>query len=199
MGQVHLILGGARSGKSSLAEKCAKKLNLPVTYIATAQALDNEMQKRIAMHQQDRPASWNTVESPLLLANTIDSIINNALNNASEYGQCILIDCLTLWLTNCLCTHDLAYFEKEKQQLLTTLVNSQQHKNLHIILVSNEVGHGIVPMGDLSRDFVDQAGWLHQAIAEVANNVDFVMAGLPLSLKSCGNTQNDNDSTGELS
>lgn len=199
MGQVHLILGGARSGKSSLAEKCAKQLNLPVTYIATAQALDKEMRKRISMHQQDRPTQWQTIESPLLLANTIDSVINNVEKDIKSAGHCILIDCLTLWLTNCLCTHDLAYFEKEKQQLLTTLVNSQSHKNIHIILVSNEVGHGIVPMGDLSRDFVDQAGWLHQAIAAIANNVDFVMAGLPLSLKPNLNGLNGTSLSGEQS
>lgn len=187
MGQVHLILGGARSGKSSLAEKCAKKLNLPVTYIATAQALDNEMEKRIALHQQDRPQQWQTLESPLLLAKAIDSLVEKTIDNTSESnsnnGQCILIDCLTLWLTNCLCNHDLAYFQHEKQQLLVSLVNAQKHENLHIILVSNEVGHGIVPMGDLSREFVDQSGWLHQAIAEIADKVDFVMAGLPLTLK----------------
>lgn len=185
MGQVHLILGGARSGKSSLAEKCAAQLNLPVTYIATAPALDKEMQKRIAIHQQDRPEQWQTVESPLNLAAAIDEQINEALNNTSPLsnGQCILIDCLTLWLTNCLCDHDLAYFEQEKQQLLITLANSQKQHNLHIFLVSNEVGHGIVPMGNLSREFVDQAGWLHQAIAKIADKVDFVMAGLPLTLK----------------
>ncbi|WP_076419884.1 bifunctional adenosylcobinamide kinase/adenosylcobinamide-phosphate guanylyltransferase [Colwellia sp. UCD-KL20] len=187
MGQVHLILGGARSGKSSLAEKCAKKLNLPVTYIATAQALDKEMQKRIALHQQDRPHQWQTLESPLLLAKAIDSLVEKTIDNTSENnsnnGQCILIDCLTLWVTNCLCHHDLAYFQQEKQQLLASLVNARKHENLHIILVSNEVGHGIVPMGDLSREFVDQAGWLHQAIAEIADKVDFVMAGLPLTLK----------------
>ncbi len=193
MGQVHLILGGARSGKSSLAEQCAKKLNLPVTYIATAQALDKEMQKRIALHQQDRPQQWQTLESPLLLGKTIDSLVNETINktadNTQNVGHCILIDCLTLWLTNCLCQHDLAYFEQEKQQLLASLINTQTYQNLHIILVSNEVGHGIVPMGDLSREFVDQSGWLHQAIAEVADKVDFVMAGLPLSLKSVTSLQ----------
>jgi len=179
MGQVHLILGGARSGKSSLAERCAKKLNLPVTYIATAQALDGEMKNRIAMHQQDRPEHWCTVESPTKLAETISQLIKQRENN----GLCLLVDCLTLWLTNCLCQHDLAYYEQEKQELLLALTESQKQSNVHIILVSNEVGHGIVPMGDLSREFVDQAGWLHQAIADIANNVDFVMAGLPLALK----------------
>jgi len=187
MGQVHLILGGARSGKSSLAEQRAKNLNLPVTYIATAQALDVEMERRIALHQHDRPTQWQTVESPLLLAKAInllvEKIIDNTVDGHLNNGQCIVIDCLTLWVTNCLCQQDLNYFLQQKQQLLKALINSQQHESLHIILVSNEVGHGIVPMGDLSREFVDQSGWLHQAIAEIANSVDFVMAGLPLRLK----------------
>lgn len=185
MTQVHLILGGARSGKSSYAEKIALQSNLPVTYVATAQALDNEMQKRIATHQQDRPQHWQTIESPLNLADAIDKQISQALNNSSKSsnGQCILIDCLTLWLTNCLCNYDVAYFDQEKQKLLSSLVNSQKQPNLHILLVSNEVGHGIVPTGELSREFVDQAGWLHQAIAEIADKVDFIMAGLPLTLK----------------
>lgn len=188
MGQIHLILGGARSGKSSFAERCAQNTNLPVTYIATAQSLDSEMENRISRHQQDRPSHWKTIESPTQLALVIESIIESrsesTINaNSENIGLCILVDCLTLWLTNCLCQHDLAYFEQEKQQLLSTLVNSQKHQNIHIKLVSNEVGHGIVPMGDLSREFVDQAGWLHQAIAEIADQVDFIMAGLPLALK----------------
>jgi len=187
MGQVHLILGGARSGKSSLAEQRAKNLNLPVTYIATAQALDVEMEHRIALHQQGRPTQWQTVESPLLLAKAIDLLVEkskvNTSENNSNKGQCIIIDCLTLWVTNCLCQQDLSYFLQQKQQLLKALINSQQYEKIHIILVSNEVGHGIVPMGDLSREFVDQSGWLHQTIAEIANSVDFVMAGIPLKLK----------------
>lgn len=186
MGQVHLILGGARSGKSSFAETCAKKSNLPVTYIATAESLDSEMKKRISRHQADRPTDWHTVESPIKLAAAIDSIIDKSTSKNTQDKNadiCILVDCLTLWLTNCLCKHDLAYFEQEKQQLLSALAKHQNQSNVHIILVSNEVGHGIVPMGDLSREFVDQAGWLHQAIAAIANQVDFVMAGLPLTLK----------------
>ena len=99
MGQVHLILGGARSGKSSLAEECAKKLNLPVTYIGTAQALDNEMQKRIEMHQKDRPQQWQTLESPLLLANAIDVLVEQAASQSPENeGLCILVDCQNLRL-----------------------------------------------------------------------------------------------------
>lgn len=194
LNNIHLIIGGARSGKSSLAERYAKSSNLPVTYIATAQAFDNEMQQRIAQHQADRPEHWQLVESPLLLAKTIALVIEN-----SQQDICILVDCLTLWLSNSLCKPNieaghtskcnLDYWQQEKQQFLTQLENiklgsGNGKQRVEIILVSNEVGHGIVPMGELSRQFVDQAGWLHQAIAKVADNVEFVMAGLPLSLKS---------------
>ena len=194
LNKVHLIIGGARSGKSSLAENYAKSSNLPVTYIATAQAFDREMQQRIAQHQADRPDHWQLVESPLLLAKTIESVVEN-----SQQDICILVDCLTLWLSNSLCKPNveaghtsecnLDYWQQEKQQFLAQLESiklrlSDKKQRVEIILVSNEVGHGIVPMGELSRQFVDQAGWLHQAIAKVADNVEFVMAGLPLTLKS---------------
>ncbi len=194
LNKIQLIIGGARSGKSSLAESYAKSSNLPVTYIATAQAFDSEMQQRIAQHQADRPEHWQLVESPLLLAKTIDLAISN-----SQQDICILVDCLTLWLSNSLCKPkveaghssecNLDYWQQEKQQLLAQLESiklgsGNGKQRVEIILVSNEVGHGIVPMGELSRQFVDQAGWLHQAIAKVADNVEFVMAGLPLSLKS---------------
>ena len=194
LNNIHLIIGGARSGKSSLAESYAKSSNLPVTYIATAQAFDREMQQRIAQHQAERPAHWQLVESPLLLAKTIESVVEN-----SQQDICILVDCLTLWLSNSLCKPNvetgytsecnLDYWQQEKQQFLAQLESIKLHSSnekqrVEIILVSNEVGHGIVPMGELSRQFVDQAGWLHQAIAKVADNVEFVMAGLPLSLKS---------------
>lgn len=194
MNKIQLILGGARSGKSSLAESYAKSSNLPVTYIATAQAFDSEMQQRIAQHQAERPEHWQLVESPLLLGKTIASVIEN-----SQQDICILVDCLTLWLSNSLCKPNveaghtsecnLDYWQQEKQQFLAQLESiklrsSNKKQRVEIILVSNEVGHGIVPMGELSRQFVDQAGWLHQAIAKVADNVEFVMAGLPLSLKA---------------
>ena len=194
LNKVHLIIGGARSGKSSLAERYAKSSNLPVTYIATAQAFDSEMQQRIAQHQAERPEHWQLVESPLLLAKTIASVIEN-----SQQDICILVDCLTLWLSNSLCKPNveaahtsecnLDYWQQEKQQFLAQLESiklrsGNEKQRVEIILVSNEVGHGIVPMGELSRQFVDQAGWLHQAIAKVADDVEFVMAGLPLSLKS---------------
>lgn len=202
--EIKLIIGGARSGKSALAERYAKSSNMPVTYIATAQAFDREMQQRINQHQSDRPNHWQLIESPLQLAKAIELAISNASNEQvnDNDGICILVDCLTLWLSNCLCKPNtdlandvesnpegnLVYWEEEKQALLSLLASIQKKlhskKTIELILVSNEVGHGIVPMGELSRQFVDQAGWLHQAIATIADNVDFVMAGLPLALKS---------------
>lgn len=194
--KVKLIIGGARSGKSSLAEQCAILSNMSVTYIATAQAFDHEMQQRILQHQQQRPQHWQVIESPLLLAKAIKRELFNA--QAAQEKRFVLVDCLTLWLSNCLCqpitesvkeisanaSVNINYWLEEKQQLLDLLADIQQQQFLHIVLVSNEVGHGIVPMGALSREFVDQAGWLHQAIANIAEQVEFVMAGLPLTLKA---------------
>lgn len=223
MNKIQLIIGGARSGKSSLAEQYAKSSNLPVTYIATAQAFDVEMAQRISQHQADRPQHWTLLESPLLLTQAIESAMASSSNGE---GICLLVDCLTLWLSNSLCKPNdvlagdgllsgtqsgtgtdtqpetyavnLDYWQQEKTQFLALLTRiSQQACNdnsdvgcVEIILVSNEVGHGIVPMGELSRQFVDQAGWLHQAIASIADNVEFVMAGLPLTLKSAKKTNN---------
>ncbi len=189
MNTIHFILGGARSGKSRFAENAAKKAELQgltITYLATAQAHDKEMSERISQHQADRPAHWQLLESPLYLA--------KALEQAMQSSDCILVDCLTLWLSNCLCQQDSEFYTQQKKALLIFLnkfISDEQAKLVkqdsqakQIIFVSNEVGHGIVPMGVLSRQFVDQAGWLHQALAELANRVDFVMAGLPLPLKN---------------
>lgn len=169
---IELILDSARSGKSSYAEKQGALSNKQHFYIATAQALDDEMAKRIAHHQQHRDTHWQTIETPITLAATL-----------KEYDQAdriILIDCLTLWLTNCLLANDPSCWQTEKQALLNTLPTLQAD----ILLVSNETSLGIVPLDPLSRRFVDEAGWLHQAIAQVADKVTFVAAGLPLTLKA---------------
>jgi len=186
MNDIHLVLGGARSGKSRLAENLAQQAEsrgLSVCYLATAQAHDEEMQQRITQHQADRPQHWPLIESPLYLAKSLEQAIKTS--------DCVLVDCLTLWLSNCLCQQDREFYAQQKSalmQFLQNFVSDEQvlkvEKAKKIIFVSNEVGHGIVPMGELSRQFVDQAGWLHQELAALANNVDFIMAGLPLSLKS---------------
>lgn len=165
-----LILGGARSGKSSLAESLAQTSE-PVTYIATATAFDTEMTKRITLHQQQRPKDWRLLECPLLLC--------EALNQLSASGQTVLVDCLTLWLNNQLYHQPEQDFTLARQQLAETV--SQYEGKL--ILVSNEVGMGLVPLGELNRVFVDQQGWLNQQLARVCDEVIFVAAGLPLYLK----------------
>ena len=184
---IHLILGGARSGKSSFAEKLAKQneanLNAQVFYLATAQSLDKEMSARIEQHQQQRPEHWGLIESPINLGAAIEHLIFTH-QSEHESSMTILVDCLTLWLSNCLCSAKKNSWQQEKQLFLNVLSTLSTSNKVNLLLVSNEVGHGIVPMGELSRNFVDQAGWLHQDIAAIATDVDFIMAGIALSLKS---------------
>lgn len=166
-----LILGGARSGKSALAERIATETGREVVYIATAQGGDDEMRVRIAHHRSQRPSHWRCVEEPVALA--------AALRDYADDGRCVLVDCLTLWLTNLLADPDDARFEHERVALLDVLPDLRGD----IVLVSNEVGLGVVPMGALTRRFVDEAGRLHQALARRCDRVLFVAAGLPLALK----------------
>jgi adenosylcobinamide kinase/adenosylcobinamide-phosphate guanylyltransferase len=166
-----LILGGARSGKSALAERLALDSGHGVVYIATAQPRDGEMADRIAHHRARRPADWACVEEPLALA--------DALRRHARADRCVLVDCLTLWLSNLLGEADAPCFERERSALLDTLPQLPGE----VLLVSNEVGMGVVPMGELSRRFVDEAGRLHQALAAACDRVIFVAAGLPLTLK----------------
>lgn len=166
-----LILGGARSGKSRLAEKKAQESGLGVTYIATAQAQDAEMAARITLHRARRPAHWANVEEPLALAAAI------AAHAAPD--RCVLVDCLTLWLTNLLLHPEPTALSRERAALLDVLALAPGR----IILVSNETGMGIVPMGELSRRFSDESGALHQELAAVCDNVLLTVAGLPLTLK----------------
>lgn len=168
---IQLILGGARSGKSRLAEQIAKDSNLNVTYIATAQAFDVEMQQRIHHHQAQRPAHWAVIEEPLYLAGQLQQI--DAAN------QLILVDCLTLWMSNLLMHEDKNLQARECQKLLELLPSLQSH----IILVSNETGLGVVPMGEISRKFVDESGRLHQQLGQIADKVMFCVAGFPMILK----------------
>ncbi len=166
-----LILGGARSGKSRYAETLAQHSAREVIYIATAQAHDAEMHARIAHHRASRPAHWQTVEEPIALAAT--------LQRYARPGRLLLVDCLTLWLTNLLCSTDTECLARETQALLTCL--PQLHADL--LLVSNEVGLGVVPLGELTRRYVDHAGQLHQQLAAQADTVIFMVAGLPQVLK----------------
>lgn len=168
----HLVLGGARSGKSSYAEQLAIECSLPVNkqkiYIATATADDSEMQSRISHHQQRRDDSWLLIEEKTHLA---DIVLRYQTPN-----YCLLVDCLTLWLSNCM--HSDIW-----QQQSDAFIRAAADSSADIIMVSNEVGSGIVPLGQLSRDFVDNSGRLHQQLAQHCDLVTLVVAGLPLALK----------------
>lgn len=169
MGKTVLILGGARSGKSGFAEQLGDALPGPHIYIATAQAFDAEMSHRIARHRADRADHWQTVECPLALPEAI------AAHDAP--GSVILVDCLTLWLSNLMHEqHDIAAARGRLAALLTGVQGA-------LLLVSNEVGQGIVPDNALARQFRDEAGWLNQALARTADEVWFVTAGLGQQLK----------------
>lgn len=166
-----LVLGGVRSGKTRLAEQLAADSGLDVVYVATAQALDEGMRRRIREHRALRPAAWRTVEEPLHLA--------RALRAHAAPACCLLVDCLTLWLSNLLCAGDEAQFAQERRSLLDSVASLPGA----IVLVGNETGLGVVPMGELSRRFVDEAGALHQELAARCERVIFTVAGLPQYLK----------------
>ena len=177
-----LIFGGARSGKSAYAERRALASGKQVMYLATAAAGDAEMAQRIGLHRQQRPAAWPTLEEPLALG--------AALRTWCQPGRLILIDCLTLWLSNVMFSSAEQYpdvgaitlpplFDVERADFLQALTDVEGD----VIMVSNEVGMGIVPNGAISRRFTDEAGRLNQAVAARCEHVMLVAAGLPLVLK----------------
>ena len=168
---LQLILGGARSGKSRLAEKLAAESAYAVTYIATSQPLDGEMNARVRHHRERRPGHWALVEEPLELA--------RVLRDNAGAETFLLVDCLTLWLTNLLMLEDPQRLDAERDALLACLAELPGE----IVFVSNETGMGVVPLGELTRRYVDEAGWLHQALAERCQRVVLTVAGLPLTLK----------------
>ncbi|MDC8759859.1 bifunctional adenosylcobinamide kinase/adenosylcobinamide-phosphate guanylyltransferase [Janthinobacterium fluminis] len=177
-----LVFGGARSGKSAYAERLAIASGKEVVYIATARAGDDEMATRIRHHRQQRPAEWTTVEETLALA---DAVLRHCAPT-----RLVLVDCLTLWLSNLMFSGGADYpdvgdialpaqFHEQRQQFLAAL--DQVAGDL--VLVSNEVGMGIVPYGAISRSFSDESGRLNQAVAAACDRAVFVAAGLPMVLK----------------
>ena len=167
MGGVTLVLGGARSGKSRYAEALVTAAPKPWTYLATGRAFDDEMRLRIAQHQQKRVPGWTTCEEPIFVEKVLD-----------EAGKSfVLLDCLTLWLTNLILAEQDVFAASER------LLEALRCRKGRTVLVGNEVGLGIVPDNVLSRRFRDEAGILHQRIAAEAGRVVFVAAGLPLVLK----------------
>ena len=174
MGMIHLVLGGARSGKSRFALQAAEMLalqqQLDCTFVATATALDDEMAARIQRHQQERSQYWQLAEVPLALE---DYFVK------AEGAGVVLVDCLTMWLNNQL----YHYPDQDFAVLFRRLIAAMQNSRRQIVLVANEVGLGVIPMGEITRRFVDQAGWLNQAVAAAADRVTLITAGLPLTLK----------------
>ncbi|NIB39972.1 bifunctional adenosylcobinamide kinase/adenosylcobinamide-phosphate guanylyltransferase [Pseudomaricurvus alkylphenolicus] len=173
-----LIFGGARSGKSRLAEQLCELQGDSVAYIATADPRfhDDEMQARVRHHRNQRPAHWQTIEEPLELGARLLQLDGQV--------DAIMVDCLTLWLSNCLLLRSEDYAEGEawtKQR--AALLEALTQVTTPVTLVSNEVGMGIVPLGEINRRFVDESGFLNQACAGLCDRVIFTAAGLPMVLK----------------
>ena len=171
--QLELILGGARSGKSRSAEQRVLESGLKKVYIATATSNDEEMALRIEQHRHRRRGvsnddKWHVIEEPIQLTNALMSVHGD--------DTCVLVDCLTLWLSNCL---QIQSWESERNAFFSTLLDLSGR----IIFVSNEVGLGIVPLGKLTREFVDASGLLHQELAEICQRVTLIVSGLGMELK----------------
>jgi adenosylcobinamide kinase / adenosylcobinamide-phosphate guanylyltransferase len=162
-----LVIGGARSGKSLFAEGLVTATGAPVHYIATAQAFDDEMRERITMHQSRRGQGWITHEAPIDLAGAIAAVGDGP----------VLVDCLTLWLTN------LMLSDHDTEGATAAVLHALSNRPALTVLVSNEVGLGIVPDNALARRFRDEAGRLNQRIARDATHVVFMAAGLPMTMK----------------
>jgi adenosylcobinamide kinase/adenosylcobinamide-phosphate guanylyltransferase len=177
--EIVFVTGGCRSGKSTYAMQAAEKIPAEQKiYIATCVPRDDEMKRRVARHQKERSQDWVTVEAPLELPKAI-------LQN-SRRANVILVDCLTLWMSNLLIeTGD----ENKIEKTISQLIDAIEKAECPIILVSNEVGSGIVPQNRLARQFRDMAGWLNQAVARCANKVVWMVAGIPVTVKSVNRGQ----------
>jgi adenosylcobinamide kinase/adenosylcobinamide-phosphate guanylyltransferase len=172
--EIVLITGGARSGKSRYAEERALGLGARLLYLATAEAGDEEMELRIAEHKKRRGKDWTTVEEPLEVGKAL----------AAHQGQidCAVVDCLTLWVSNLLIRGG----EEDVKKAMTDFADKLAHFDFHLLLVTNEVGWGIVPDNALGRRFRDLTGWANQHIGTVATEVVLVVAGVPLTVKRAG-------------
>lgn len=177
MSRITFIVGGARSGKSRYAEGLAAKHRVAKTYIATAETFDGEMRERIAAHREQRGNSWETIEAPLELCREL----------RDSRAEFILVDCITVWMGN------LLHHGRDVKLEITELCQVLRQSNARVVVVSNEVGSGIVPDNALARVFRDAQGLANQCIAEVADEVILVVAGLPMTLKKsrrkAGSTQ----------
>ena len=172
-----LVLGGQRSGKSRYAENIARLAHKAVVYVATARILDAEMQERIAPHRQRRPVDWILVEEPIFITSLLEQY------NSKDY--CVLIDCLGMWLCN-LFESTLDHWRQHFAELRAQFLNQLGQSRCDVIIVSPETGLGIVPAAKSSRLYLDEMGQLNQDLAGIADNVQFILAGLPLKLKGEG-------------
>ncbi len=191
MPERHLILGGARSGKTNhaitLATRLADERRASVVYVATAQALDEEMRHRIDRHRAQRPASWTTVEAPSALAGALGARVGLKPDLQPRHSTILLVDCLTLWLSNALLldfdeaapTASARRWDEECTAFLQWLMN---YRGV-VLLVSNEVGSGIVPASALARRFQDEQGRLNQEVAALCESVTLVVAGIAVAVK----------------
>lgn len=167
-----LVLGGIRSGKTAFAERLASDTNNSVVYLATATADDDEMRSRIQRHQQQRPLAWGLEEEPLALASVL------ARHTQAQNAPCLLVDCMSLWLSNLLHAGE-ETFAREREAFL-------EHVSRYpgeLVIVSNEVGLGTIGMDPLTRRFADELGWLNQSLAALSDKVVMSVAGLPMVLK----------------
>ena len=179
MGRLILVTGGARSGKSGFAEQYVAKYGKKIAYIATSQCLDEEMAYRIKLHRQRRPESWVTYEAPF------DA--HEAILKAGESSDMILFDCLTLYISNLLCSFEnleaMDDIYQRVQEQCQSMLTAIKQIDATVVVVTNEVGTGIVPMDRLSREFRDQAGLANQLLAQAAQQVYLVVAGIPVDIK----------------
>jgi adenosylcobinamide kinase/adenosylcobinamide-phosphate guanylyltransferase len=178
-GKCVLVTGGARSGKSEFAEQYAEAAGKSIIYIATAQVYDEEMRRRVALHQQRRPANWQTIEAPMAA--------EQAMRTAVGQADVVLFDCLTLYLTNLLFAEDTPQEVGERQQYILTqldkLLDSACQGQATVVFVTNEVGLSIVPENALAREYRDLAGLVNQRVAARMNEVYLVVCGLGVELK----------------
>ncbi|MBI4971925.1 MAG: bifunctional adenosylcobinamide kinase/adenosylcobinamide-phosphate guanylyltransferase [Candidatus Omnitrophica bacterium] len=176
MSKIIFVTGGARSGKSRFAEELAKKISDSVAYLATAEALDEEMKERISHHRERRSKNWKTIEEPIH--------VNLAVQNLNGSANVILLDCITLWISN-LIHQNTDAAECRALDMLEAVFHKIRNSGQTLILISNEIGMGIISESPLNRQFADISGRVHQAISREADEVYFMVSGLPMKVKPC--------------
>jgi adenosylcobinamide kinase/adenosylcobinamide-phosphate guanylyltransferase len=184
---VTLVLGGAQSGKSYYAQQLASHCER-VTFIATARGTDAEMRKKIARHRRERPAAWRTIEAPLEL--------KKAIRSASQESDLVLIDCLTVYIDNVMSAGRKSKSKRDSKVHINAVCDAIRATEASVIVVSNEVGSGVVPPYRSGRAYRDLLGQMNQKVAQIADNVILMVAGVPMSVKESGDSQQKRDESG---